>query len=256
MAAPDKTLKVDQGDIGDAIGRRLTSIRAEREMSVSQLARSVGVSASAISQIERGQARPSVATLFALSRALQVPADAFFSEIELGDGDARATHPQAPSWSGELASAAAGADRHPGWPPSEERHVLRHDRRPTLDCRGGVQWQRLTPMELPGLEFLELVYPAHAESDAELYRHPGFEFLVVTQGRLRISLAFEDHELGVGDSSTFPSSTPHRYVNPYDEEARAFSVLFLEDLTGMRPANTATAALSALAGQAWRTAST
>ena len=46
---------------------------------MSELARLVGVSPSLISQIERGQSRPSVSTLFELAEALKVPVDAFFS---------------------------------------------------------------------------------------------------------------------------------------------------------------------------------
>lgn len=223
-------------ELRDVIGRRLAALRSERGLKVSQLARAVGLSASAISQIERGQARPSVATLFALSRALDVPADAFFSPEDepidpVPDNPARrpiAADSRPPA--AEPDPPPAGG-RRPDLPP-DGRHVLRHASRPILDCRGGVQWQRLTPRGLPGLELLELVYEPHARSDSELYSHPGFEFLVVTSGMLRISLAFEDHDLAVGDSIAFSSSTPHRYENPTDHESRAFTVLFLEPLAG------------------------
>src|SRR5215207_6094326 len=62
------------------IGARLAAHRARRGMKVSELARQVGVSPSLISQIERGQSRPSVSTLFALAEALEVPVDAFFRD--------------------------------------------------------------------------------------------------------------------------------------------------------------------------------
>ncbi len=52
--------------------------RTERGFRVSELARLVGVSQGPISQIERGQSRPSVNTLFALAEALEAPVDAFF----------------------------------------------------------------------------------------------------------------------------------------------------------------------------------
>src|SRR3954449_11346435 len=64
------------------IGGRLAAHRARRGLKVSELARRVGVSPSLVSQIERGQSRPSVSTLFAMAQALDVPVDAFFRGAE------------------------------------------------------------------------------------------------------------------------------------------------------------------------------
>ena len=64
------------------IGTRVAAHRVKQGMKVSALAREAGVSPSLISQIERGQSRPSVSTLFALSEALGVPVDAFFRDRE------------------------------------------------------------------------------------------------------------------------------------------------------------------------------
>ena len=77
----DDLLPRDGGnDPSVAIGVRLAAHRAQRGIKVSQLARQIGVSPSLISQIERGQSRPSVSTLFALAEALGVPVDAFFRD--------------------------------------------------------------------------------------------------------------------------------------------------------------------------------
>src|ERR687891_316916 len=62
----------------DRVGERVATHRKDRHLKVSELARMVGVSPSLISQIERGQSQPSVATLFALAESLDVPVDAFF----------------------------------------------------------------------------------------------------------------------------------------------------------------------------------
>jgi mannose-6-phosphate isomerase-like protein (cupin superfamily) len=88
-----------------------------------------------------------------------------------------------------------------------------------------VQWQRLTPSTLGDAEFLELVYSPGAESDAQLYRHPGWEMVVALCGRLVIYIGFERYELAPGDSMCFPSSRPHRYVNPSRETSRAITVI-------------------------------
>jgi len=88
-----------------------------------------------------------------------------------------------------------------------------------------VTWERLTPRSLEDVEFLELNYAPHAESDDQLYRHPGIEMVLVLEGRFEIHVGFEPYLLEEGDSILFPSSLPHRYVNPTDETARAVTVI-------------------------------
>jgi quercetin dioxygenase-like cupin family protein len=61
--------------------------------------------------------------------------------------------------------------------------------------------------------------------------------VLLLSGRLDIYVGFERHELEPGDSIQFPSSYPHRYVNPMDEEARAVTVI-LHD--GAEPAGSPT----------------
>jgi quercetin dioxygenase-like cupin family protein len=78
------------------------------------------------------------------------------------------------------------------------------------------------------VEFLELVYEPHAESNAGLYRHPGTEMVLVLDGRLDIFVAFERYALVAGDSICFPSTTPHRYLNPTDQTTRAVTVILAD----------------------------
>jgi len=198
------------GDPALEIGRRVAAHRLKREIKVSELAREVGVSPSLISQIERGQSRPSVTTLFALSEALGVPVDAFFRDDERED------------------DSAAPLEGRPE-PATGERYLVRSGHRAVIDIEGGVRWERLTPTALDGVEFLELVYEPYAESNRTLYRHPGMEMVLLLSGRLDIFVGFERYELSPGDSIQFPSSLPHRYVNPTDEVARGVTVILHED---------------------------
>jgi transcriptional regulator with XRE-family HTH domain len=183
------------------LGRRVAAYRTARGVKVSELAREAGVSSSLISQIERQQSQPSVSTLFALAEALDVPVDAFFEE------------------------------GHPGRPAgvSEDgQYVVRRGERSTIDIEGGVRWERLTPLPLDSIDFLEIVYEPGTESHPQLYRHPGTEMVLVLDGRLDIYIGFQRNELSAGDSIHFPSSLPHRYVNPTDKETRAVTVLLHE----------------------------
>ena len=92
------------GDLAGDIGRRLAAYRAGRGLRVAELAREIGVTPSLISQIERGQSRPSVSTLFALAQALDVPVDAFFREPGTSPPGRRRRPVPPPS----------GAERRPG----------------------------------------------------------------------------------------------------------------------------------------------
>jgi transcriptional regulator with XRE-family HTH domain len=213
------------------LGQRLAAYRTARGLKVTQLAREVGVSSSLISQIERQQSQPSVSTLFALAEALDVPVDAFFE-----DAPARVSAEPAPGVAAEPAPSVA-AERGPGvaHEPAavddgpEGRYVVRRGERSTIDIEGGVHWERLTPLPLDRMDFLEIVYEPRSESHPQLYRHPGTEMLLVLQGRLDIHVGFRRHELAAGDSMHFPSSLPHRYVNPADQEARAVTVLLHDE---------------------------
>src|SRR5580693_2057398 len=57
-------------DPGTGLGPRLRLVRADRRLSVRELARRVGCSASLISQIERGVSVPSVGVLYSLATEL------------------------------------------------------------------------------------------------------------------------------------------------------------------------------------------
>jgi transcriptional regulator with XRE-family HTH domain len=200
----------DADDPVDGIGRRLATYRTERGVRVSDLARSVGVSPSLISQIERGQSKPSVSTLFALAEALSLPVDAFFRET--AEPTAR--------------DAAPGPERAAA---DEGRYVVRRANRAAIDIESGVRWERLTPSALRNVEFLELVYGPAAESSPTLYRHPGTEMILLLSGLLDIYVGFERYRLHPGDSMHFPSALPHRYVNPTEETARAVTTILHDD---------------------------
>ncbi|MBS1677899.1 MAG: helix-turn-helix domain-containing protein [Actinobacteria bacterium] len=221
----------------EAIRHAMTERRRERSMSMSELGRRVGVSPSMISQIERGQTLPSVGTLFALAAALGVTVDAFLAQPEPKEPDQpRERPPISPVVEAHAATAGqSSAGRElvevPPGSARESMYVVRHDQRASVPIRGGVTWERLTPRSLEDVEFLELDYAPHAESDDELYRHPGIEMLMVLEGRFEIHIGFETYALEAGDSMLFPSSLPHRYVNPTGERSRAVTVI-LRDAVG------------------------
>ncbi len=224
------------GDLAGDIGRRLAAHRGQRGMRVAELAREVGVTPSLISQIERGMSRPSVSTLFAIAQALDVPVDAFFREPQ--QPPPAAAQPDGGPGPGE-ADGPGGDGGPPAGPgqAADGRYVVRRGGRAVIDIEGGVRWERLTRSTLDHLDFFELVYEPGAESHPRQYTHPGTEMVLVMSGCLEITIGFERYLLEPGDSIDFPSSMPHRYVNPASQTARAVTVILYDcpDRAGQAP---------------------
>jgi transcriptional regulator with XRE-family HTH domain len=173
------------------------SLRAERQrqgLSLRETARRLGISASALSQIETGKARPSVGKLFDIVNLLNVSVD------------------------GLLAADAVVARNGQGF-----LSLQRTGEHETLELESGVRWRRLTTGSFPGVEFLHVEYQPGGSStgDGTYMRHAGQEFGYVLSGRLTIHVGFEAHQLGPGDSISFPATTPHRLGNDGTEPATA-----------------------------------
>lgn len=216
----------------DALRLALSERRQELGITMTELARRVGVSPSLVSQIERGQTLPSVPTLFALASELGATVDAFFSAPP---AEANEDEAQQSTRATELRSAGSSVvinrrDTAGDSQPREHLYVVRHSHRAAVDIRGGVHWERLTPTSIDDAEFLELIYQPRATSNSELYRHPGIEMLVVLEGTFAIDIGFERYVLEEGDSALFPSSLPHRYTNPTDHVSRAVTVILRDHM--------------------------
>lgn len=183
----------------DGIGERLRDERTEAGISQRELARRLGVSASLISQIETGQSKPSVGTLYAIVTELGVSLDRIFRGHE-------PDVPDAVSGTG----ISHGPMVHPEW-------------RQAIELESGVRWEQLTPDSEEGIDFLEAVYDVGGSSTADesLMRHHGREYGYVVSGKLGVQLGFERYELEPGDSIAFDSTRPHRLFNIGDEPAHA-----------------------------------
>src|SRR6476661_3746360 len=68
------------------LGARLSGLRHEHRFSIRQLAERAGISASLISDVERGKVEPSISTLKRLSDALGTTLTYFFSEPTTSTG--------------------------------------------------------------------------------------------------------------------------------------------------------------------------
>ena len=68
----------DKDAISIDVGGRLRELRQGIGLSMRALARMSGLSANALSMIERGKTSPSVSTLYKLATAMGIPITAFF----------------------------------------------------------------------------------------------------------------------------------------------------------------------------------
>jgi transcriptional regulator with XRE-family HTH domain/quercetin dioxygenase-like cupin family protein len=193
------------------LGDRLRAARSARGLSLRSLADRVGVSPSLISQVERGLARPSVNTLYAMARELDVSFDALLFPDVRPPSAHRPADPRPP--------ATSTGD----WPSSPARPVQRAASRRSIRLASGVVWERLTTESLPSVDFLYVTYEVGGASspEHEFQRHGGQEWGYVLTGRLGVTIGFDDHILEVGDAIALDSTVPHRLYNVGDEPVHA-----------------------------------
>jgi transcriptional regulator with XRE-family HTH domain len=202
----------------ESLGLRLRELREGAGVSLRALATRLGISPSAVSQIERGVMRPSVSRLIAYVGAIGVPLSAVFEA-----GIEKAPEGSAAARAAEYNAGADSAGQHQGGQHQAGQHqggqyqfaIRRSWEVAPILLGGGVTFRRLSPVPTPGVEFFESVYPPSSMSNAhgELLRHEGYEVGTVTAGELTVDFDTDVVTLAAGDSITFPCSRPHLIAN-------------------------------------------
>ena len=222
-------------DPGTGLGPRLRLVRASRQLSVRELARRVGCSASLISQIERGVSVPSVGVLYSLANELGSSLD--YLLFGSGAGPDAGAGAEVDADAGLDPGAGAGGDlgagpaEAPGYGPAAASPppaiVQRGGGRKIIDLASGVRWERLTPQSDATADFLEVIYSpgGHSTDERRPLRHDGREYGLIISGTLQANVGFESYELGPGDSIAFDSSTPHEYLNKTGEPVHAIWIV-------------------------------
>jgi transcriptional regulator with XRE-family HTH domain len=154
-------------------------------LTLKQVAERAHVTASFISQLERGKANPSLSTLKDI-------ADLFGITI------------------GALLDSTANK---PNPCP-----VLRKGERKTLLAGENATFELLSQGSDLNCELVVNEY-APGASTGPPFTHRGFECGYVISGRLRVKLGDEAYFLRAGDSITFSSTIPHLIVNPTKKKA-------------------------------------
>ncbi len=186
------------------MGRRIRALRVGRGLSLRAVAEEIGVSSSALSQIENGVMQPSVKRLIGIMDVLGAPLSAVFSPARVDVAGQDALQQDAP----EVLPGVS---------------VARAVDATVLDLSEGVQYVKVTPGAVDGVDYFESHYPPGAASSdvGEFLVHHGVEFGRVVRGRLIFEFETGRVELQDGDSIAFHASLPHRVVNDSDEMAQA-----------------------------------
>src|SRR5689334_24455412 len=214
-------------------------IRRERQrqgLSLRELARRVGVSASMLSQVETDRTRPSVSTIYAIATELGISIDALLSDRDAAGLDA--ADAGGVTEGGGAASAVnadtgtTGSRRGPSLGELGCQLVSPENRR-KLELESGVTWELLSDL-LPHLvDFMYVTYEpgGRSSSSGKLMRHTGTEFAYLLRGKLKIQVGFDEYVLQAGDALAFDSSEPHLLVNEGAEPAEGIRFVLGRRLT-------------------------
>jgi transcriptional regulator with XRE-family HTH domain len=178
-------------DTEQELGGRIRTLRERRRLSLRTVAEAAGVSESFLSQIERGVASPSVASLRRVAGALGESVGALFEGPPVSGGVVRV----------------------------RDRRRLVHPQR---------QWEDvlLTPASSRRLQVILSTIEAGAGSGSEPYSHDSDEeCVIVLNGQLEFWVDEERHVLEEGDSLLFESRRPHRNRNPGPGKAEVLWVI-------------------------------
>jgi transcriptional regulator with XRE-family HTH domain len=173
------------------IGQRLKELRTRQGLSQTELARSVGVTPSTISQIESNLIHPSLSALFKIAETLSIKVSAFFEE-------GRGKSEQA------IFSIDDGVNiRFPNLP------------------KESIQGRVLTPVGTePKVESSVIEIPEGAVLPAHFFMHKGEELGYVVEGRLQVEIRHAVHEVTPGNIIYLTSEIPSQWKNPGPGPAR------------------------------------
>jgi transcriptional regulator with XRE-family HTH domain len=175
------------------VGQQIRAIRERQALSLRALARRCGLSANAVSLIERGENSPTVSSLHRLATALDVPITEFFR--------------------GAYEQTAVFVD-----PAQRLRSEVKGIRMESLGT--GLRGQQLEP-------FLITVAPGAGTAD-ERITHPGEEFVHCLAGEVTYCVGDEVYRMAEGSSLLFEANQPHCFHNESEAPATLIVVFQAE----------------------------
>jgi transcriptional regulator with XRE-family HTH domain len=171
-----------------SLGAKIRQHRKARSLTLTELAEQCDISPSFLSQIERDQANPSVATLHTIAEVFGLTLATFFEE----PGRNNSYHP----------------------PTEISAKVVRANQRKILIYPGsGIRNELLSPDLQRDIQMMWVVIPPGADTGDVPLVHEGEECGFVLQGQVEVWVGDEHFLLGPGDAIYQSSTVPHRSRN-------------------------------------------
>lgn len=175
----DDVLDDGEKQLEMAVGSQIRTFRTQLKMTVGEVAKQAGLSQGMLSKIERGVTAPSLGTLYALARALNVPVTSLFRKYE--------------------------EQRDCSFVRSGEG--LSIERRGT---RAGHQYQLLGHNIGKHASLEPYLITLTDESEVfPLFQHTGIEFIYMLEGEVVYRHGDDTYHMLPGDSLFFDSDAPH-----------------------------------------------
>lgn len=184
------------------LGAKIRELRTGANLTIKELAESAGLSASLISQVERGVAEPSLTSLRRVADVLDVPVATLF----VGGSD---NPSDSSNRRGERLVVRANARRVLKAPDSDMQHELLV---PDLSTRA--------------LEIIQTVLPPLSRMpDNGAAQHEGDESVIVLSGEIVAVHDGEEFVLRVGDTISWNPALPHWVENRTNRTATVIGVV-------------------------------
>jgi transcriptional regulator with XRE-family HTH domain len=182
-------------DLEVSIGREVREFRQKMELTVAELAKLSGLSIGMLSKIENGLSSPSLSTLKALSKALNIPVTAFFRKYE--------------------------EERDASYVPAGTGLII--ERRGT---RAGHQYQLLGHSIDKRIAVEPYLITLTEESEVfPLFQHSGMEFIYMLEGKVNYRHGDKLYRLEPGDALFFNADAPHGPDELTNLPARFLSII-------------------------------
>jgi quercetin dioxygenase-like cupin family protein/DNA-binding XRE family transcriptional regulator len=184
--------EVGAAELARRVAESLRRYRAERRMSLDQLALSSGVSRAALSQIEGARTNPTLGLMWKVAVGLGIPFQAL-----LGTSDG-----------------------------TQSRVLRSGDAIPLRSTDGRMESRLLSPSGSGDrVEVYELRFQPKGLHRSEPHAAGATETVIVLTGALRVTAGDETHELAAGDTLYFVANVPHSYENRSSREARCIDII-------------------------------
>ena len=197
----------------DSLGSRIRAERLQKPLTLKQLAEKTKLSISFLSEIERGLAQPSMASLRRISQALGISLLSFRERD--GSGAERP------------ASQSLGIDGyHRPTRDITEVTVVRAGNRKKIAYPGRSGfYELLTPDLNRKLEVLYIRMEPGFDSGPPFVDPPGEKCLVILKGRLFFNVKDNEHTLDAGDSISYPADAPVAWHTEKNEPVEAILII-------------------------------